>query len=189
MAKRMRIFRCIICDEFSFEVICKSCEEKFLKPKINKKGDILSFYDYEEIEFLIKYKYNKFGHRVFKILAKPFYSFAKEIKENFFVIPIDDNPKKGFSHTAILANEMKSKHLKILFNSLLATNNVKYAGKTLEFRLNNPKNFIYKGKKDIDAILVDDIVTTKTTLNQAKEVLKKHNVNVVLSVVLANLSK
>ena len=189
MAKRKRIFRCIICDEFSFEIICKKCEIKILKPKIIKKNSILSFYDYEEIEFLIKYKYHKFGHRIFKILAKPFYYFAQEIKENFFVIPVDDNPKKAFSHTAILAKEMKTKYLKILFNSLLATNNVKYAGKTLEFRLNNPKNFIYKGKKNIDAILVDDIVTTKTTINQAKEVLRKHNVNVVLSVVLANLSK
>lgn len=189
MAKRKRIFRCIICGEFSFEVICKKCEKNILKPKINKKNDILSFYDYEEIEFLIKYKYHKFGHRVFKILAKPFYYFAKEIKENFFVIPIDDNPKKGFSHTAILAKEMKTQYLKVLFNSLLATNSVKYAGKTLEFRLNNPKNFIYKGKKGIDVILVDDVVTTKTTLNEAKEVLKKHNVNVVLSVVLSNLSK
>ena len=185
----MKIFRCITCNEFSFEIICKNCEKILLRPTINIKNDILSFYDYEEIEFLIKYKYNKFGHRIFKILAKPFYSFAKEIKENFFVIPIDDNPKKGFSHTAILANSMKNKYLKILFNSLLATNNVKYAGKTLEFRLNNPKNFIYKGKDNIDAILVDDVITTKTTLNQAKEVLKKHNVNVILSIVLANLSK
>ena len=189
MVKRKRIFKCIICNEFSLEVICKNCEKELLRPTVNIKDGILSFYNYEEIEFLIKYKYHRFGHRVFKILAKPFYHFAKEIRESFFIIPIDDNPKKAFSHTAILANNMKSRYLTVLFNSLLATNNVKYAGKTLEFRLNNPKNFIYKGKKNIDAILVDDVVTTKTTLNQAKNVLKKDNVNVVLSIVLANLSK
>jgi competence protein ComFC len=36
--------------------------------------------------------------------------------------------------------------------------------------------------------LVDDIKTTDTTLNEAKEVLKSFGVNVYLSVVLADLS-
>ncbi|GAX88004.1 competence protein ComFC [Lebetimonas natsushimae] len=178
----------MICKNFSFEVICKNCQKQFLKPEIKIKDNIVSFYEYEEIEWLIKFKYEKFGDKIFKILANnSFKIFAKTISEKFFVIPIDDNIEKGFSHTAILANSMKTEFLTPIFNSLQSTNKVKYAGKSLEFRLNNPRNFKYKGEEKIDVILVDDIKTTGTTLNEAKEVLSKYGVNVYLSVVLANL--
>jgi competence protein ComFC len=83
---------------------------------------------------------------------------------------------------------MKTKYLVPLFNTLHSTNDIKYAGQSLEFRLNSPRNFKYKGPKNIDVILVDDIKTTGTTLNEAKEVLEKFGVNVYLSIVLADLS-
>jgi competence protein ComFC len=185
----MKIFKCLICKNFSFEVICKKCQNEFLKPNIKIKDNTISFYNYEEIEWLIKFKYNKFGDRIFKVLAEnSFKIFSRNIKENFFVIPIDDKIDKGFSHSAILVKSMKTKFLTPLFNSLHSTNDVQYAGKSLEFRLNNPRNFKYKGPKDIDVILVDDIKTTGTTLNEAKEVLERFGVNVYLSVVLSDLS-
>ena len=149
------------------------------------KDEILSFYDYDAIEDLLKAKYNKFGSRVFNVLAEPLMVFAGSFNEKAYILPVDDNIKKGFSHTAILAKAMHTKTLKPLFSSLKAQNHVQYAGKSLEFRLKNPKNFKYTGPKGIDVILVDDIVTTKTTLNQAREVLKKSGVNVLFSVVLA----
>ena len=184
------IFKCLICENFSFDVICENCQQKYLKPKIRKKEDVVSFYDYETIEYLIKYKYHKFGHRVFKILAKNSISiFAKEIKENFYIIPVDDKIKKGYSHTAILAQKMKTKYLKHVFGVLQSTNDIQYAGKSLEFRLNHPRNFKYNGQRGIDVILVDDISTTGLTLKEAKACLEKSDVNVVLSVVLANLKK
>jgi len=113
--------------------------------------------------------------------------FAMNVNEFFYVIPIDDNVKKGYSHTAILAHSMKTKYLKPLYNVLLSTNNVQYAGKSLEYRLQNPRNFKYTGKKNIDVILVDDLMTTGITLNEAEEKLKEYGVNVYLKVVLANL--
>ena len=82
---------------------------------------------------------------------------------------------------------MKTKFLKPLYNVLHSTNNVQYAGKSLEYRLQNPRNFKYSGKKNIDVILVDDIQTTGITLNEAEEKLKEYGVNVYLKVVLANL--
>ena len=105
--------------------------------------------------------------------------------EKLNVIPIDDNPSKGFSHTAVLASVIKGHN--ILYSTLHSTNNIHYAGKSLEFRLNNPKCFKYKGDKNIDVVLLDDIVTTGSTLKEAKKILKKHNVNVLFCVVLANL--
>jgi competence protein ComFC len=83
---------------------------------------------------------------------------------------------------------MKTTFLTPLFNSLHSTNSVKYAGKSLEFRLNNPRKFRYKGPKNIDVILIDDIKTSGITLNEAKETLKKYGVRVYLSIVLADLS-
>jgi competence protein ComFC len=184
----MKIFKCLICNNFSFEIICKKCQNQFLKPDIKIKNDIVSFYKYEEIEWLIKHKYNKFGSRIFRILANnSFKIFAKEIDKKFFIIPIDDKVDKGFSHTAILANSMKTKYLMPLFNSLYSTNDIKYAGKSLEYRLNHPRNFKYKGPENIDVVLVDDIKTTGTTLNEAKELLSKFGINGYLSIVLADL--
>jgi len=160
-----------------------------LTPSFYQKDDIISFYKYDEISELIKYKYERFGSRVFEILAKnSFFQFAKHFKydNSVYAISIDDRIKKGYSHTAILCKYL-SCSFKPLFSSLIATNNIKYAGKSLEFRLNNPRNFIYKGKKNIKAVLVDDIVTTKTTIKEAVDVLKKHGVEVLFSVVLADL--
>ncbi len=180
----MRIFNCVICGEFSFSLICKKCK-KLIKPQIKYKDDVISFYDYENIEFLIKFKYKKFGNFIFKELSYPFSVFSANYPQKLNVIPIDDKTKKGFSHTAILANVMKKD--KKLYSTLHSQNEIKYAGKTLEYRLNNPRDFKYTGPKNIDAVLVDDVVTTKTTLNEAKEVLKKHNVNVLFCLVLADL--
>jgi len=56
----------------------------------------------------------------------------------------------------------------------------------LKFRLNNPRNFKYSGPKNINIILVDDVITTATTINEAKEVLKKYNVNVAFCLVLVD---
>ncbi|QCT94827.1 ComF family protein [Caminibacter mediatlanticus TB-2] len=180
------IFSCIICNNVSFEIICKNCQKEFLKPEIKFKDNIVSFYEYEEISFLIKYKYEKFGSSVFKILAKNSLKlFVKEFKEKAFVIPIDDKIDKGFSHTAILVKSMKTKYLTPLFFTLHSTNNFQYAGKNLEERLKNPRNFKYIGPKNIDVILVDDITTTGLTLQEAKEVLQHNKVNVLFSVVLA----
>jgi len=76
---------------------------------------------------------------------------------------------------------------KKLYSTLHSQSNVTYAGKSLEFRLKNPRNFKYSGARNIDVVLVDDVVTTGTTINEAKEVLKKYGVNVLFTLVLADL--
>ena len=174
----------MVCKEFSLSHICKNCKS-LLKPEFIRKDDVISFYRYEDIEFLIKFKYEKFGSFIFKELAAPFFLFSKNYPEVLNVIPIDDKIDKGYSHTAILAKAMKKDNK--LYSTLHSKNNIKYAGKSLEFRLSNPREFEYKGPRDIDVVLIDDIVTTKTTINEAKEVLKRENVNVLFSLVLADL--
>jgi len=159
---------------------------ELIKPEIRQNEDIISFYNYDEIETLIKYKYHKFGNGVLKILAKKsIFEFFSLYPEKLNIIPIDDNPKKGFSHTAVLASVIKNHN--VMYGKLRSGSDIHYAGKSLEFRLNNPKNFKYSGLSDIDVVLIDDVLTTGTTIKEAKEVLKKHNVNVLFSAVLADL--
>lgn len=157
-----------------------------MTPSLYEKDGIVSFYKYDEIEWLIKYKYDKFGHRVFDTIAKlSFGAFESKLK-GVYAIPVDDVIYKGFSHTAILAKHLKHT-FKPLYDTLHSQNKVRYAGQSLEFRLSNPRNFKYTGPKNVKAVLVDDVTTTGLTLKEAKETLEKNGVEVRFSIVLANL--
>jgi competence protein ComFC len=178
---------CLTCNSFSFEIICKKCQKELLTPTIQKRDDIISFYSYEDIETLLKYKYHPFGSRIFNILAKnSFKKFSEVYKEKIISLSIDDKIKKGYSHTAILNHSLKSKYITPQYKKLLSKNHIQYAGKDLNFRLNNPRNFEYKGEKNRSVILVDDVVTTGTTLKEAKEVLANYGVKVEFCLVLVD---
>lgn len=184
--------RCLSCEKLSFHLICKKCQStllvpNFFKKELEKDFFVYSFYTYEEIEPYILSKYYFHGDRVFNILAKlSFAKFASNFSYPTFVyaIPIDDHTRHDFSHTAILAKHLKSPKIQSYYNVLKASNIVKYAGKDLEFRQKNPRKFIYTGKKNIDVILIDDLITTGTTILEAKKVLKKQNVNVLFALTL-----
>jgi competence protein ComFC len=166
---------------------------ELLNPEIRRKEGVYSFYDYEEIEFLLEYKYEKFGDRVINLIAqKSFSVFAKEFlkqgyDEKIYVIPVDDDIKKGFSHTAILARSMKNEIFKPIYG-VLRGKNVKYAGKSLEYRLSHPRDFKYFGRKNVKAVLVDDVKTTGITLNSAVKTLEKNGVEVLFCLVLSDKS-
>jgi len=185
---------CYTCNQLSLEIICKECQKRLLQPqkqikKLDCDLEVISFYSFEEVQMLISSKYYPFGSRIYQVMAKnSFKVFAKnfEFDEKIYAISIDDNLKKGYSHTAILANALKSQTITPYFSKLIAKNDIKYAGQTLEFRKTHKKNFEYKGKNNIDVILVDDVVTTGTTIKEAKELLKKYNVNVVFCVALVD---
>ena len=185
---------CLVCGELSFFHICKNCRSSFLTPKITKRVlqdgfEVISFYKYSDIKDLLHTKHKFIGSFVYNILAKEsFLKFATNFKLDSMVFSLscDDDISSGYSHNAILNKYLKSSFITPVHSVLRATNSVKYSGKSLQFRQNNPRNFIYKFKPDIDAILVDDIITTGTTINEAKETLKKYNVNVLFALTLAD---
>ena len=176
--------RCIICTHLSFETICKKCRERFLVPKVEyeiKDGlQIIYFYRYDDIATLLKTKHTPIGYRVFHTLAKELF---KKIKIPYTLLPIDYHIAHGYNHSAIIA---KHAGKNVQYGALQATNKVSYSGKTLRFRKQNPRGFIYKGKGLQRAVLVDDIYTTATTLNEAKRVLAKHGVETVFAITLAH---
>ncbi|HGZ70516.1 MAG TPA: ComF family protein [Nitratifractor sp.] len=189
--------RCFSCDNLSIKPVCDDCIKDFLTPEMIKKEvgnlEVISFFDYYLTVEFIKSKYTTSGYRVYKFLAQKFIApfiraYLEGIKSTpLYLIGVDEDISRGYSNVAQMVHfgSLKS-DVKALHNVLRAKNRVKYAGESLEFRLNNPRNFIYKGPKGIDAILIDDTVTTGTTLEQAHRVLKESGVNVHFALTLAN---
>ncbi len=52
--------------------------------------------------------------------------------------------------------------------------------------MENSRDFLYKCKSGIDVILVDDIITTGITLQEAQKVLISHGDNVLFALTLAD---
>jgi competence protein ComFC len=190
--------RCFSCDNLSIEPICKECVKDFLTPEMIEKEvgnlDVVSFFDYYLTVEFIKSKYITSGYRVYKYIAKKYFQpFIKAYKDSLeggkelYLIGIDENLDRGYSNVAQLVHYgAKNSGAKALHNVLKAKSKVKYAGETLEFRLENPRDFEYSGPKDIDAILIDDTITTGTTIEEASRVLKKNGVNVHFALTVAN---
>jgi len=190
--------RCFSCNNLSFKAICKDCANDFLKPEMIEEEignlEVLSFFDYYLTVEFVKSKYLPIGYRVYKYFAKNYFApFIKSYIENLdekkdiYLIGVDEHVDRGYSNVALLTHiGAKGAKIKALHNVLKAKNRVQYAGKSLEFRLNNPRDFIYSGPKNIDAILIDDTTTTGTTLEEAHRVLKQSGVNVHFALTLAN---
>lgn len=187
--------KCILCQNLSFKLICKECNKKIaISPKQRKSFDgfmIYSFFDYQDIEYLLKSKYSLIGSRIYKILArKAFLYFKDNIDSAFnnidvYGIGIDDRVKKYYSHSGVIVNEFKE-IFRPLFGSLISTNDIQYAGKSLQYRQSNRKNFIYKGKSSIDAVLFDDVVTSGLSIKEAREILIQNGVNVLFALTLSD---
>ena len=188
--------RCYICSTFSFSVVCKKCEKNLFISKMHYKTvgtlDVISFFSYSHIASLLHTKHKPEGYRVYKYLAKktvqPFIEeFIESDNRIIYVVGVDEYARGGYSHVALLTHAMKTKYSEPLHGTLMAQNRVNYSGKDLDFRMNNPRDFNYMGKKDIDVILVDDIITTGITLQEAQKVLMKNGVNVLFALTLAEV--
>ena len=187
--------RCFSCHRFSLRTICNDCRERLFVPTIRKRKvgtlEVISFYRYSTIESLLLHKHKAEGYRIFRDLSawtmKPFMqNFIGSDPEPVGIIGVDESIRSGYSHVACMTRQMKTALSRPLHASLLSRNPVNYAGKTLQYRLNHPRDFRYRGPEGIDAILVDDIVTTGITLQEAQQTLKRHNVNVLFALTLAD---
>lgn len=188
--------RCLMCENLSLTHICLTCQDTFLIPSIYRRKilnniEVISFYKYSDIKDFLHSKHTDLGYYIYSILAKKsFKKFADEFKfENTTTsIAIDDNIQSGYSHTAILNKNLKSKYINPKYNKLRAKNRITYSGKSKEFRLLNPREFELKDFDEKDVILVDDIITTGFTLTQAIQAMKKCNKNVLFCLTLADAS-
>ncbi|MEY3090072.1 MAG: hypothetical protein RL113_388, partial [Pseudomonadota bacterium] len=187
--------RCFSCAKLSFDIICNQCRERLFVPTISKRKvgtlEVISFFKYSTLESLLHTKHKPEGYRVYKALAKmtmqPFINhFLKEDQRQVFIVGIDETVKSGYAHVALLTHAMKDQQCVPLHAALLAKNNVNYSGQSLQFRLEHPREFVYNGPSNIDVILVDDIITTGITLQEAQSVLLAQGVNVLFALTLAD---
>ena len=190
--------RCFSCSKLSFKIICTTCMEQLFIPTMSTRKvgtlDVVSFFKYSSLETLLHSKHKPEGYRIYKALAnitmKPFIEeFVESDDRDVYIIGIDEYVKSGYSHVALLTRAMKTKSSIIQHSSLMAQNRVNYSGKNLQFRLENPRDFLYKGKSNIDVILVDDIITTGITLQEAQKVLISHGVNILFALTLADVEE
>ena len=186
--------RCITCQDVSFKIICKSCQDNLLQPsfykrEVEKDFFVYSFYKFDEVKELLNTKYEFYGDKVYNILASlSFQKFSEtfEYPNQVYSIAIDDHTRHQFSHTSILSNHLKSKDIISKHNTLKATNIVKYAGKDLQFRKNNKRKFMYSGTTNIQIILVDDLITTGTTILEAKKCLEDEGCEVLFCLCISD---
>jgi len=121
---------------------------------------------------------------------KPFIEkFIASDPRELYIVGIDEDVKSGYAHVALLTHAVKMQHVKPLHAVLRAENRVNYSGKTRQYRLAHPRNFTYRGPSNIDVILIDDIITTGTTLQEAYKVLSSHGVNVLFALTLADVKE
>ncbi|NLK67167.1 MAG: ComF family protein [Campylobacteraceae bacterium] len=185
--------RCLNCANLSFFTFCKECKKRLSIKSPSKRVvddlNVYSFYSYDEVKHLIHSKHHLHGLFVYRALANlSFKEFAKEFKfgEQILALPIDDDITTGYSHTAILARSLKNKEIKPKYGILRASSKVKYSGKSLEFRQKHKRGFKILEQIDCPVILVDDIITTGTTLAEANKACKEAGVRVLFALTLAD---
>lgn len=185
--------KCLICENFSLLHICKPCQATHLTPSLHKRKisnniEVISFYAYEDIKDFLLTKHTDLGYYIYSIMAQnSFARFAKEFVFSHAItsMGVDDRTKGGYSHTALLNQSLKSSFIKPSHGKLRATNDIKYAGKSREFRLANPRGFALTPIQAKEVILVDDIITTGTTLNEAIFTCQKAGIEVLFCLTLA----
>lgn len=186
--------RCMMCERFSLSHICPSCQETLLTPSLHKRKimgsiPVYSFFPYNDIEPLLLTKHTDVGYYIYTILAKrALGTFAHEwqYENRVASLGIDDHAASGYSHTAVLNKALTSPTITPYYGKLRASQHYKYAGKSVEERLMNPRQFVYAPFDENEVILVDDIVTTGTTLSEASEILHAHGKKVILCLTLSD---
>jgi competence protein ComFC len=153
--------------------------------------DVVSLFRYRNIEPFLLSKHTPAGYRIYRYFGRrhiaPFLAaFAEGLERPARIVAVDENVRSGYAHTALLARASRFEKLRPLHGVLRARNSVSYAGRSLRFRLENPRDFLYSGPPGIQAVLLDDIVTTGTTLSEARSVLEAHGVEVLFALTLAD---
>ncbi len=187
--------RCLSCHRLSWRVICADCHARLFVPTTTRRKvgtlEVVSLFKYKNIEPFLLTKHTPAGYRLYRYFSKAFFKpflddFASHIDMPVTLLAIDEQVTHGYAHTALLSHYAKSHKIIPAHTALLAQNRVHYAGKSLQFRLEHPRDFRYTGEAGIEVILIDDIITTGVTLQEAQQELERHGVEVLFALTLAD---
>ncbi len=186
--------RCLICEGATLSHICERCRHEVLTPQLSLRRlecgiGVYSFYRYDDIAPLLHTKHTDLGYYLFSVLAQlSFTPFAASFHFSHCVgaLGIDDQVRSGYAHSAILSKALTCKAIQPLYGKLLASKPHHYAGKSLAYRKAHPRGFTCRPFDVIEVIVVDDIITTGTTLNEAVDVLRDAGKEVLFAMTLAD---
>ena len=171
-------------------VICKACLDsiplRLSTRKLTDSISVYSFYAYSDVSLLMQSKYQLIGSRVLKLLAyKAAAYFFTHIDFDFTqrvgLVGLDDYPYGAYSHTGVIVRAFEAEsrgRCNGAYGALKAKNIIKYAGESLAFRQNNPKGFYLTRNISYPlVVLVDDIITTGTSLREATHLFSSLNLD------------
>ena len=194
--------KCFLCKKEK-EIICKKCLSGLSLSLDTPYYFIFSYFSYRDKNLKRIMHHAKYFHR--KDLFLPLVSFTTEVFKNEII----DNPNdyilipipmptfrkilRGYNQTEIIA-QIYSRQLNIphktniLFRKKDTVRQIK--SKTRSGRLQNQKgSFEIKNTEEIKnkkIILIDDITTTGSTLNEARNVFLKNGIKDVIAITLAH---
>ena len=199
---------CGFCDKINNNNLCKNCELMLSKYEINciKYCAKEKYFDYlfcalkyENIvrEKIIQYKFNEksYLHKTFaKIIIKnkKIYGFLK-LYDIIITVPMFKNKKavRGYNQSELIAKEIgtqlglafeKDVLIKIKNTQVQSTLNKTQRVENIKDAFTIKDNTRVKNKK---VVLIDDIYTTGSTVNECSKVLKKAGVKEICVVTIA----
>lgn len=201
---------CGFCNKININSLCKSCELKLNKYALNcikdyrkdnsKHFDFLySSLKYENIvrEKIISYKFGEAAY-LYKTFAKIIIKKAKiyrflQTYDIIIAVPMYKTKKnvRGYNQSELIAKEIANKlNIEFKNNILIKTKNTKVQSTlSKNKRQENVKNvFDVKNKNEIKnkkIILIDDIYTTGSTVNECARVLKKAGAGEIFVITIA----
>ncbi|MGX9133369.1 ComF family protein [Rummeliibacillus sp. JY-2-4R] len=156
-------------------VMCEKCFQRFkaVTPDQQKYKDIKSLYHYNEAmkDFLHRYKFFK-DVVLAEVFREQIYDYLKDQQATIVPIPLHSEKLKErtFAHIDELLNAANIPYKHLLEKTTTATQ----SSKSKIEREQSEQLFQLKSNTQIEAVhylLVDDIVTTGTTLKHAKSLL------------------
>ena len=201
--------KCGICGKIDKEYICKKCQKKLETEAIWQKEEIQnpyiffcelnSIFQYQGTirEKIIDYKFNEKSY-----IYVTFVNFLlknKKIFENIkkydTIVPVPISPKRqkerGYNQSLLIAREIAHKtNLELMNNCLIKTKNIIEQSKlNKEDRAQNIYGvYELKNKQLVEnkkILLIDDIYTTGSTVNECSRILRKANPEKIGVLVLA----
>jgi len=149
----------------------------------------ISFGDYENpilrrLIILAKYQY---CHEIFRFFGQIIKRELGDLNENVFLVPVPMTRRKflarGFNQAEILAKEIDQLKVKNVLYKIKETK--EQASLSFAERKTNLQNaFVAKGKVTANLILIDDVITSGSTLKECALALKKAGARKILALTL-----
>lgn len=202
---------CGICGKLATNSLCKKCEIELKKQSdinIIKQGKEIENKYFNELMYIFKYEGQirklildyKFNEKTYIYLT--FVNFLlknKKIFENIkkydTIIPVPISKKRlkerGYNQSLLISREIAQKtNLELVNNSLIKTKNIIEQSKlNKEDRMQNIQGvYELKNQQLIEnkkILLIDDIYTTGSTVNECSKILQQGNPNKIGILVLA----